>query len=185
MTGRGIDQVLPQPSNPIIFEPFVKDARGYVRSAEKINGRIAYPVHFAYVWGDALKEFERMAPDVKIINLETSITTSNAYWKGKGINYRMHPGNVPVLTAAGIDICALANNHVLDWGYNGLIDTLEALQKVNIKSTGAGRTLSDAKAPAVKSISGKDVCWFSRSACHPAASRRLGLQAGKRPGFIC
>lgn len=155
MTGRGIDQVLPQPSDPILSESFVKDARDYVRFAEEINGRIAYPVHFAYIWGGALKEFERMAPDVKIINLETSITTSNAYWKGKGINYRMHPGNVPVLSAAGIDICALANNHVLDWGYDGLIDTLEALQKVNIKSVGAGRTLSDARTPAVKSIFGK------------------------------
>jgi poly-gamma-glutamate capsule biosynthesis protein CapA/YwtB (metallophosphatase superfamily) len=155
MTGRGIDQVLPQPSNPILFESFVKDARRYVRIAEQINGSIASPVHFAYVWGDALEEFERMSPDVKIINLETSITTSNAYWKGKGINYRMHPGNVPVLTAAGIDICALANNHVLDWGYDGLIDTLEALQKVNIKSIGAGRTLSDAMAPAAKSVPGK------------------------------
>ncbi len=155
MTGRGIDQVLAQPSNPILFESYVKDARDHVRIAEEINGRIAYPVHFAYIWGDALKEFERIAPDVKIINLETSVTTSNAYWKGKGINYRMHTGNVPVLTAAGIDICALANNHVLDWGYDGLFDTLEAIQKVNIKSTGAGRTLSDAQAPAVKSVPGK------------------------------
>jgi poly-gamma-glutamate capsule biosynthesis protein CapA/YwtB (metallophosphatase superfamily) len=49
----------------------------------------------------------------------------------------------------------LADNHVLDWGYDGLIDTLEALRKVNIKSTGAGRTFTEAKTPAAKSVPGK------------------------------
>ena len=34
----------------------------------------------------------------------------------KGINYRMSPENFPVISAAGIDCCMLANNHVLDWG---------------------------------------------------------------------
>jgi poly-gamma-glutamate synthesis protein (capsule biosynthesis protein) len=33
----------------------------------------------------------------------------------KGINYRMHPANTPVLKAAKIDCCVLANNHILDW----------------------------------------------------------------------
>ena len=60
MTGRGIDQVLPHPSVPHIFEPFVRDARGYVKLAERRNGPIPHPVGFAYIWGDALEEFKRM-----------------------------------------------------------------------------------------------------------------------------
>ena len=45
----------------------------------------------------------------------------------EGINYRMHPANVTALTSASVHFCALANNHTLDWGEQGLRDTLEAL----------------------------------------------------------
>jgi poly-gamma-glutamate synthesis protein (capsule biosynthesis protein) len=155
MTGRGIDQVLPHPSDPIIHESFMKSARGYVKIAEEVNGPIQPPVSFSYIWGDTLENFNRLAPDVKIINLETSITKSNDYWKGKGIHYRMHPQNIACLTAAGIDYCSLANNHVLDWGYSGLIETLETLKKVNIYSAGAGKNLREAQDPAVIKIEGK------------------------------
>ena len=86
MTGRGIDQVLPHPSDPTIHESYIKSARGYVEIAEEINGPIDYPVSFSYIWGDTLKELDRVAPDLRIINLETSVTRSNDYWKGKGIN---------------------------------------------------------------------------------------------------
>src|SRR6185369_11902077 len=155
MTGRGIDQVLPCPGNPAIHEPYVRDARRYVELAEEAHGPIAKPVNFAHIWGDALDILKRMAPDVRLINLETSITTSDDYWKGKGINYRMHPRNIPCLTAAGIDICSLANNHVLDWGYAGLLETLQTLKENNIKSAGAGRNRSEAAAPAIMDVAGK------------------------------
>lgn len=155
MTGRGIDQVLPHPCDPVIYESYVRDARRYVELAEKANGPIQQPVSFSYIWGDALEELERVAPDVRIINLETSVTQSADYWKGKGINYRMHPENIHCITAAGIDCCALANNHVLDWGYLGLTETLEALKKVNVKSAGAGQNLAEAETPAVLEVEEK------------------------------
>jgi poly-gamma-glutamate synthesis protein (capsule biosynthesis protein) len=134
MTGRGIDQILPHPSEPFIPEPYVNDAREYVKLAERANGSIPTPVSFTYIWGDALEEWERVAPDVKLINLETSITKSNDYWWGKGINYRMNPDNIPCLRAAKIDCCSLANNHVLDWGYSGLVETIATLKKRRLKS---------------------------------------------------
>ncbi|HQG31720.1 MAG TPA: CapA family protein, partial [Deltaproteobacteria bacterium] len=141
MTGRGIDQILPCPGDSTIHESYMLSAFGYVELAETVHGDIPWPVDFSYIWGDALKIFEQMTPDVKIINLETAITRSDEYWKGKGINYRMNPGNIPCLTAAGIDCCSLANNHVLDWGYDGLLETVETLKKVRIKSAGAGRDM--------------------------------------------
>jgi len=69
MTGRGIDQVLPHPSDPVLFEPYVKDARDYVRLAERANDPIPKPVGYSYIWGDALDELEKKAPDIRIINL--------------------------------------------------------------------------------------------------------------------
>src|SRR5512133_1189507 len=124
MTGRGIDQILPHSAPPQLFEPYVRDARKYVELAERQSGPIPRPVDFAYVWGDALAELQRRQPTVKLINLETSLTADGMHWPGKGIHYRMHPANVPLLTTAGIDVVALANNHVLDWGYAGLAQTL-------------------------------------------------------------
>ena len=155
MTGRGIDQVLPFQSAPRIHEPFLKDARGYVELAEDANGPIPKPVSFSYIWGDALAVSAREAPDVRIINLETSVTRSEDYWRGKGINYRMNPDNIPCITAAGVDVCTLANNHVLDWGYGGLADTLKTLHGAGLKTAGAGRDLKEAESPAILDVAGK------------------------------
>jgi poly-gamma-glutamate synthesis protein (capsule biosynthesis protein) len=153
MTGRGIDQVLPHPSKPVIYEPYMKSARGYVELAETATGSIPRPVDFAYIWGDALEELGKAGPHVKIINLETAITKSDEYLD-KGINYRMNPENIPCLQAAGIDCCCLANNHVLDWGYRGLLDTVDSLKRALIKHAGAGRDLEEVQAPAVLDVVG-------------------------------
>lgn len=139
MTGRGIDQVLPHSTDPVLYESYVKDARDYVRLAERFNGKINFPVSFDYIWGDALEVWEENLPHLKLINLETSITTHNEPWPGKGINYRMHPNNIKVLTAAGIDHCSLANNHTLDWGRQGLEETMQVLKSADIGFSGVGK----------------------------------------------
>ena len=114
MSGRGIDQVLPHPGDPRIFEPYSSSALDYVKLAERTSGRIARPVDFTYIWGDALAVLDAAAPDLRLINLETAVTRTGTPWPGKGIQYRMHPDNIPCLSAAHIDCCVLANNHVLD-----------------------------------------------------------------------
>jgi poly-gamma-glutamate synthesis protein (capsule biosynthesis protein) len=148
MTGRGLDQILPHPSPGQIHESSVQDARRYVELAQRSCGPIPSPVEFSYIWGDALDELGRVAPDARIINLETSVTRSEDYWRGKAVHYRMSPGNVACLTCAGIDICALANNHVLDYGYSGLLETLDTLRRAGLKTAGAGRNLAEARQPA-------------------------------------
>jgi poly-gamma-glutamate synthesis protein (capsule biosynthesis protein) len=155
MTGRGIDQVLPRPSDPRLYESYVKNAARYVEIAQTVNGPFPKRVDFSYPWGNALEELERVMPDVRIINLETAITESDDYWKRKGINYRMHPENVLCIKAAKIDCCVIANNHILDWGYAGLVETLATLEQVNMKSSGAGRNIAEAEAPAMIEVSDK------------------------------
>src|SRR5208282_5504489 len=106
MTGRGIDQVLPHPNDPTLREPCIGDARSYVKLAESVNGAIRRPVEFNYIWGDALAELDRAGVDLRIINLETSITSSEDYWRDKEIHYRMHPRNIDCITGARIDCCS-------------------------------------------------------------------------------
>jgi len=160
MTGRGIDQILAFPSDPKLYEDYVKDARKYIRIAETVNGPIPKPVNDTYIWGEALEEFERHRPDIKIINLETSVTTSTA-WEEKGINYRMNPANISCLKAARIDCCALANNHILDWGTAGLTETVATLRSVDLQTTGAGRNRDEATHPAIFNVRNGRVLVFA------------------------
>jgi poly-gamma-glutamate capsule biosynthesis protein CapA/YwtB (metallophosphatase superfamily) len=153
MTGRGIDQVLAHPCDPRLYEDYVRSAIEYVRIAERINGPIPRKVAPAYVWGGALDAWVRMAPDIRIINLETSITHCENRAL-KGINYRMSPMNAACFRSASIDCCVLANNHILDWGRAGLAETLRTLASLQIKTAGAGGNLDEARAPAVLPIAG-------------------------------
>jgi poly-gamma-glutamate synthesis protein (capsule biosynthesis protein) len=148
MLGRGIDQVLPHPVPPQLYEPYVRSALGYVELAERASGALPRPVDFGYVWGEALEELRSRAPVARIVNLETAVTLSGDPWPGKGIHYRMHPRNAPCLSAAGIDCCVLGNNHVLDWGHAGLEETLDTLHRAGLRTAGAGLDAAGAEAPA-------------------------------------
>ncbi|MGW1800072.1 CapA family protein [Streptomyces sp. NPDC001984] len=149
MLGRGVDQILPHPGDPALRETCIHDARAYVGLAEAVNGPIPRPVGFRWPWGEALPVLDDAAPDVRVVNLETAVTADGDFAPGKGVHYRMSPANVPCLTAARLDVCALANNHVLDFDLGGLHETLDALAKAGLRTAGAGRDEVRARRPAV------------------------------------
>jgi poly-gamma-glutamate capsule biosynthesis protein CapA/YwtB (metallophosphatase superfamily) len=181
MTGRGIDQVLPHSCSPHLYEPVVTSALDYVALAEEANGPIPRRVAPSYIWGDALGALDRVRPDARIINLETSVTTCEDA-APKGINYRMHPGNVTVITTAGTDCCVLANNHLLDWGEAGLLETLDTLERAGLSVAGAGRNIGGASAPAVLEVAGKGrVLVFAVAAIDSGLPRSWAADTG-RPG---
>lgn len=184
MTGRGLDQLLPQPSKPHLFEGYVTDARDYVRLAEEVNGPIARPVSYDYIWGEALAEIDRRAPMLRIVNLETAITTCEDAWPGKGIHYRMHPANVGCLTAARIDACVLANNHVLDWGREGLAETLRVLHAAGIRTAGAGASEEAAMAPAILELPGGGRVLLFAAADESSGVLRRWRAARGQPGIV-
>ena len=181
MSGRGLDQILPHPADPRLFEPVVQDARAYVDLAERANGPIPRPCDYAYPWGDALALCHAPVVDLRLVNLETAITADGRPWP-KGINYRMHPANIELLRASRIDGCALANNHVLDWGEHGLRDTCATLDRAGIRFSGAGRDRAEAQAPARFVIGAKgSVLLFAFS--HPSSGIPSDWAATRdRPG---
>jgi poly-gamma-glutamate capsule biosynthesis protein CapA/YwtB (metallophosphatase superfamily) len=181
MLGRGIDQVLPHPGSAALAESYVRSALTYVGLAEARNGPVARPVSFNYLWGDALASLAAAAPALRIVNLETAVTRRGIP-EPKGINYRMAPENVPTLTAAGVDCCVLANNHVLDWGSEGLDDTLEALDAAGLAHAGAGRDAAEAAAPAVLPLEGGGRL-LVYAVAHPSSGVPPHWAAGEgRPG---
>lgn len=183
MTGRGIDQILSHPVEPNIYESYVTDARDYVTLAEHINGSIPRLNNGSYIWGDALIELDQRQPDLRIINLETSITSDGIPCVQKGIQYRMHPDNIDAITAAKIDVCTLANNHVLDWGIKGFYQTLATLNKAAIYHAGAGENVKQAQEPAIFSKAGlsRRVLVFSMGALSSGIPKEWGASS-TQPG---
>jgi poly-gamma-glutamate synthesis protein (capsule biosynthesis protein) len=91
---------------------------------------------------------ERVAPDVRVINLETAVTRDGDFAPGKGVHYRMHPANLPSLLAVRPDVCVLANNQVLDVGPDSRVETLDALTAAGLRTAGAGLDRDAAWRPA-------------------------------------
>jgi len=149
MTGRLIDQIFPTHSIPDTSE--YKDSI-HLNSWSKPH---------SYIWGDLLPVLRDA--DVRIANLETSITTNSEKWPRKAFNYRMHPDNIGCLTVAKLDFCSLANNHILDYCVAGMQETKDTLRKHNIKFAGAGVNISEAITPAIVYFSGLSMACFSFS----------------------
>lgn len=94
--------------------------------------------------------------DLAIVNLECAITAGMAQWGSvpKAFYFGAPPQAALTLAGAGIDIASLANNHSLDFGVEGLHDTIAALDRQGIAHAGAGADLSTALAPALADCGG-------------------------------
>jgi poly-gamma-glutamate capsule biosynthesis protein CapA/YwtB (metallophosphatase superfamily) len=181
MLGRGVDQILPHPGDPELREREIADARDYVRLAERVSGPIPKPASFSWPWGDALAVLDEMAPDARVINLETCVTSSADFSAGKPVHYRMSPDNLPSLIVARPDACALANNHVLDLGRTGLQDTLGSLAGAGLRAAGAGRDAAQARLEAAIPVPGGRVVVFSCGAASSGIPASWAATAS-RPG---
>lgn len=91
---------------------------------------------------------ELRAADIAFINLEAPLTTRGLRAE-KQNTLRADPSQVEDLLASGVDIVSLANNHMLDYGVDGLADTLAVLEQAGIPQVGAGPNLDAARAPCV------------------------------------
>lgn len=89
--------------------------------------------------------------DLAIVNLECAITESLQHWKGepKAFYFGAPLAAVNALSDAGIDLVSLANNHILDYDFQGLSDTRWHLHAHGIGNAGAGDDIRQAMAPAI------------------------------------
>ncbi len=103
------------------------------------------------IWGDMLPVIKEC--DFTLINLEAALTHSQ-HIVPKVFNFKSNLTHVSWLKEALIDAVNLANNHVLDYDVEGLLETLTTLDKADILHVGGGRSATEAKAPAIKEIKG-------------------------------
>lgn len=97
--------------------------------------------------------------DLFAVNLECAITAADTWYRGpaKAFYFRARPAAAELLHRAGVGLCTLANNHALDAGAEGLLDTLDVLGAHGIASVGAGADAKAAWAPAVLQLAGQRV----------------------------
>lgn len=168
MAGRGVDAVLPKAlRDGTLREGAATHARDYVeyaRRASLMANRNKVERSVEDILGDLLPTLDARAPlALRLVNLETALTTSTSFSQ-KAVNYRASRENgIALLEALHIDVVTLANNHLMDFGSQGLIDTLEGLDASSVRRVGAGRAMSEAFA--VKRIDRSDVTASVFGAC--------------------
>lgn len=117
-----------------------------------------YDFPYVYVRDLFLKD------DLTIVNLETPVTERGVGAENKTYVFKSSPKALPEMAKAGIDAVNLANNHSLDQGVEGLLDTMEHLDDNGILHVGAGKDRADAYAPIYVERKGIRIaiCGFSR-----------------------
>ncbi|PZF79831.1 poly-gamma-glutamate biosynthesis protein [Jiangella anatolica] len=104
------------------------------------------------------------AADLTIVNLESSVGTSGDPEPGKEFTFQAPPTALTALQAAGVDVATMANNHGMDFGPEGLADTLAARTTVpGLDVVGVGANIDEAFAPAIREIDGTTVAVIGAS----------------------
>jgi hypothetical protein len=84
--------------------------------------------------------------DIAIANFENP-APNNFKWHTSGTTFSADPALIEGLVNAGIDWVSLANNHIRDFGANGILQTIENLDRHGLRHGGAGRNLAEARKP--------------------------------------
>jgi poly-gamma-glutamate synthesis protein (capsule biosynthesis protein) len=105
-------------------------------------------------WGNVLPHLQ--SADAIIANLECTLTPRTDPWQkiAKGFHFRADPHAVEILRAARVRCVSLANNHTMDFGEEGLLDTLRCLDRAEIQHAGAGSNLAEAEEPTIIDAAG-------------------------------
>ncbi|HHV28087.1 CapA family protein [Acetivibrio mesophilus] len=103
--------------------------------------------------------------DITIGNLECAISSRGTpALKKESLLFRAAPENAAALKEAGFDVLNLANNHTMDFGREGLMDTVDFINSAGIKTFGAGKNRETAGKPLYIKVKGTVVGFLGFSA---------------------
>lgn len=109
-------------------------------------------------------------PDITAGNLEYPVTERGVPAEDKTYVFKGSPDALPALRDSGIDVVSLANNHTLDQGVEGLLDTMDHLDEAGIRHMGAGNNDTEAFAPVIIEQNGIKVAYIGLSRVVPDIS---------------
>lgn len=129
------------------------------------------------LFGDLLPLFQEK--DLIFVNLECVLTQHNEKILKLGPPLKAPIEVANTLANVGVDVCGLSNNHIFDYGKNGVADTMDALRRAGIKYTGFGRNYNDSRQNYVHSKDSENVCIIA--VCEHEYSYALEDRMGARP----
>lgn len=147
-----------------------------------VDEALAVMPNHAAIWGSTLPMLqnrmdEAVDDQIVAINLECAVTTHDVP-APKTFNFKLSPANVDVLRHAHVGFASLANNHILDYFEQGLIETMSVLSSTGIFFAGAGLTSEAAAKPAIVEVSDARIAFLSYSDHYTewkATSKRPGI----------
>ncbi len=95
--------------------------------------------------------------DLRFANLETPLLAEGRPLYSTGVRLKSPPQAVEILRRLRVDVVSLANNHMMDFGPDGLTSTLRRLAEHDLPAVGAGRTLAEARRGFVRTVKGQRV----------------------------
>ena len=114
--------------------------------------------------------------DIAFANLESPFTNTGTKFEKK-FNFKVPPDYAIGLIKAGFDVVTLANNHILDYGMDGLENTITVLDSIGLDHCGAGLSLAQAQQPAIIERNGFRIAFLGYSMVFPEefwANRSMG-----------
>lgn len=138
---------------------------------------IQIPVPADHAGVGPISEFVRQA-EVRITNLETTVTEGDCYASSfsGGSSLTAPPSVLEDVKRYGFNVCGCANNHAMDFSFNGLLSTMRHLDAAGLKRAGIGASLTEASAPATVETPEGNVAFFSQTAVYYGNdSGRAGL----------
>jgi len=164
----------------VTAEALVIDAVGDIMlsgSGEKIYRKSGYDYPFAET-----RQFLQQG-DIVIGNLESPLASSGVEFTGKKFRFKTPPNAAAALKSAGFTHLSLANNHILDYGEEGLRQTLAVLDANSIIYSGAGMNLVSARTAGMINLKGAKVAFLSYSLTYPEEFFAGAEKAGTAPGY--
>ena len=114
--------------------------------------KLAINEDYSPVFNDFKKEFEKN--DLNIVDLECPLTERTSQIEKTGPHQKAHPKTIELLKEINVELVAMANNHILDYGSEALLETIDLCKKNGIDTIGVGKNSEEAKQPIVKEING-------------------------------
>jgi poly-gamma-glutamate capsule biosynthesis protein CapA/YwtB (metallophosphatase superfamily) len=106
--------------------------------------------------------------DLAFCNLECPLSTTGQSL-ATPITFKADPANLKCVVDAGFDIVSNANNHALDCGRRGLVETLRVLDDAGIAHSGAGTNLEVAESATILEVKGLRIAFLARNMLFPEA----------------
>lgn len=170
--------------------PIVVEARGMtlIAGGDVLPGYFLDPYfakhNYDYPYTQIAPYFK--TADIGLVNLECPLSDRGKRYKKKKYTFRGNTQSAHALKRNGMNVVALGNNHIMDYGKNALIDTLAALDDADILYSGAGLNRKEARKPAYFKIkNGPTIAFLSYSLTYPsqfwATAKKPGTALARFP----